>query len=141
MLAFADVAVTVTDAQASAEWWNEKLGFAIHTIGPPGSHAVVVAPPGDRFLLHLCEKFEAVEPGNTGIAFVTDDLIADVKTLEAAGVEIVERSDDGGSTVKFADPDGNVFWLIGVPTEFIRSQTELRAPEIVAKKSRATRRR
>lgn len=144
MLAFADVAVTVSDAPESARWWNEKLGFAIHTIGPPGSHAVVVAPPGDRFLLHLCEKFEPVDPGNTGIAFVTDDLAADVARLEKGGVEIVERAEDGGATVKFADPDGNVFWLIGVPAEFIRAQVSLRAPETSSspeKRSKTARRR
>jgi catechol 2,3-dioxygenase-like lactoylglutathione lyase family enzyme len=144
MLAFADVAVTVSDAQDAAQWWYEKLGFATHTIGPPGSHAVVVAPPGDRFLLHLCEKFEPVDPGNTGIAFVTDDLAADVARLEKGGVEIVERAEDGGATVKFADPDGNVYWLIGVPTEFIRAQVGRRAPEKPlrsAQKSKSARRR
>jgi catechol 2,3-dioxygenase-like lactoylglutathione lyase family enzyme len=128
MLAFADVAVTVTDAEISARWWKEKLGFATHTIGPPGSHAVMVAPPGDRFLLHLCENFEKVDPGNTGIAFVTDDLKAAVEQLERSGVRFVEKAEDGGSTVKFADPDGNIFWLIGVPKEFLRAQLDLRAP-------------
>ena len=139
MLAFADVAVSVSDAQVSARWWNQKFGFATHTIGPPGSHAVVVAPPGDRFLLHLCEKFEPVDPGNTGIAFVTDELAHEVARLEQGGVEIVERAEDGGATVKFADPDGNVYWLIGVPTEFIRAQVALRAPEPPPRRSKKSR--
>jgi catechol 2,3-dioxygenase-like lactoylglutathione lyase family enzyme len=140
MLAFADVAVTVSDARASARWWSEKLGFATHTVGPPDGHATLVAPPGDRFLVHLCEGFAPVEPGNTGIAFVTDDFRADVARLENAGVRIVERSEERGASVKLADPDGNVYWLIGVPAEFLRAQTALRAPKGRSKKSMSTRR-
>ena len=66
MIAISDVAVTVSDANAAAQWWREKLGFETHTIGGPEGHAVMVAPPGERFLIHLCEGIETVDPGNTG---------------------------------------------------------------------------
>jgi len=123
MLALADCAVTVTNARTSAEWWAEKLGFAVHTIGD-GGHAIMVAPPGDRFILHLCEGIEAVEPGNTGIAFVTDEFEPLVRRMEAAGVEFPEpaKVQSWGGMAKFADPDGNVFWLLGAPTEFVRTE-------------------
>ena len=39
---------------------------------------MLVAPPGDRFILHLCEGFAPLEPGDTGIAFLTDDMAATV---------------------------------------------------------------
>jgi catechol 2,3-dioxygenase-like lactoylglutathione lyase family enzyme len=124
MLAFADFAVTVKDAQASADWWAHKLGFESHTIGPPGGHAVLVAPPGERFLLHLCEGIEPPEPGNTGIAFMTDEIEAQVRRMEAEGVIFIEplRVENWGGSAKFADPDGNVFWLIGAPASFIRTE-------------------
>ena len=130
MLAFADFAVTVTNAQATAEWWHEKVGLAVHTIGPPGGHAVVVAPPGERFLLHLCEGIAPIEPGNTGIAFMTDHLAERVRAMEAAGVRFTmpfTKSDFGGMA-KFVDPDGNEFWLMGAPTEFIEQERARRAP-------------
>jgi len=122
MLALADVAVTVSDAKASAQWWEEKLGFKVHVVDGPKGHAIVVAPPGERFMLHLCEGFEPVDPGNTGIAFATDELEALVRRMEAAGVHFTEAYRSGGRGAKFADPDGNVYWLIGVPGEFLRTE-------------------
>jgi predicted enzyme related to lactoylglutathione lyase len=146
MLALADVAVTVSDAARSAVWWQQKLGFGIHTVDGPKGHAVMVAPPGDRFVLHLCQGFEPVEAGNTGIAFVTDDLEHQVRQMESEGVVFTEplRVQSWGGSAKFADPDGNVFWLLGAPTRFIRSQTALRAkpatPRVSARRARPRRR-
>lgn len=129
MLALADVAVTVKDRKASASWWNEKLGFGVYTLDGPGGHAVLVAPPGERFVIHLCEGFEAVEPGNTGIAFMSDDLEREVRRMEKAGVTFTEpfQKTEWGGSAKFADPDGNVFWLVGAPASFIRRETRRRA--------------
>lgn len=129
MITFADCAVTVASAKDSAKWWTEKLGFKVHVIGP-GGHAVMVAPAGDRFLLHLCEGFAPVEPGNTGIAFVTDDIAALVERMISGGVQFPEplKQESWGGHAKFADPDGNVFWLLGAPAPFIRAQMALRAP-------------
>lgn len=123
MIALADCAVVVSNAQAAAEWWSEKLGFRVHTVGN-GPHALMVAPPGDRFVLHLCEGFEPVQPGNTGIAFVTDDLDGLVQRMEEAGVTFPEPLDrrPGGGMAKFSDADGNLFWLLGAPAAFIRKE-------------------
>ncbi len=142
MLAIADVAVVVKDAKETARWWEEKLGFSVHTVGPERGHAITVAPPGDRYLIHLCEGFEPVDPGNTGIAFVTDDLETQVGRMVAAGVNFPEpmRTGSWGGRAKFADPDGNVFWLIAAPAEFIRRETALRAPAPRARVASAPRR-
>jgi catechol 2,3-dioxygenase-like lactoylglutathione lyase family enzyme len=141
MLALADVAVTVSDAKVSAEWWKEKLGFAVHTIGPPGSHAIVVAPPGDRFVLHLCAGFEPVDGGNTGIAFLTDDFAGQVRRMERSGVTFVDPPKSNSRMAKFADPDGNVFWLIGAPTEFIQQELARKAASPAGKARRRSSRR
>lgn len=124
MIALADCAVTVSNAESSARWWKEKVGFRVHTIGGTG-HAVMIAPPGDRFVLHLCEGFGAVEPGNSGIAFVTDDIDGVVGRMTSAGVEFPEplKKESWGSMAKFADPDGNVFWLLEATRRFIERQT------------------
>jgi predicted enzyme related to lactoylglutathione lyase len=129
MIALADVAVTVKDAKASAEWWQQKLGFGTHTVGRPGGHAIMVAPPGDRFVLHLCQGFAPPDPGNSGIAFVTDEIESLVARMLAGGVVFPEplTKQSWGSMAKFEDPDGNVFWLLEAPTAFIRSEAGRRA--------------
>ena len=130
MLAVADVAVTVKDAHAAATWWEEKLGFARHIVDGPGGHAVMVAPPGERFLLHLCAGIGPVEPGNTGIAFMTDEIETLVKRMRAAGVVFPEpyAKRSWGGSAKFADPDGNVFWLLGARSSFVRQERKRTAP-------------
>jgi predicted enzyme related to lactoylglutathione lyase len=140
MLALADFAVTVSNAKASADWWQRKIGFGVHTIDGPSGHAVMVAPPGERFLLHLCQGFEPVEAGNTGIAFVTDDIERLVRRMESEGVVFTQplQVQSWGGSAKFADPDGNVFWLLGASSKFIRSQSALQAKPT---KSRASPRR
>jgi predicted enzyme related to lactoylglutathione lyase len=135
MLALADVAVVVSDAKASAKWWVKNLGFATYTLGATG-HAVLVAPPGERFVLHLCEGFAPIEPGNSGIAFVTDDIDPLVARMTKGGVRFPEplRKEKWGKMAKFSDPDGNVFWLMEAPTSMVKATLNSRAP--ARKKSR-----
>jgi len=129
MIALADVAVVVSNAQASADWWKKNLGFAELTIGGTG-HARMVAPPGDKFVLHLCQGFAPLEPGDTGIAFVTDDLDGLVARMLDGGVKfpVPPSPESGGRMAKFADPDGNIFWLFRMPTPMVRQTLASRAP-------------
>jgi catechol 2,3-dioxygenase-like lactoylglutathione lyase family enzyme len=129
MLAIADVAVVVSDARASARWWTKNLGFASYTFGGSG-HPLMVAPPGDRFVLHLCEGFAPLEPGESGIAFVTDEIDSLVQRMTKGGVEfpVPLRKETWGKMAKFADPDGNVFWLMGAPTAMVRATLRSHAP-------------
>ncbi len=138
MIALADCAITVTNARESARWWNENLGFAVHTVGN-GTHAVMVAPPGDSFVLHLCEGYAPIEPGNTGVAFVTDAIEPLVRRMQAGGVEFPTplKKGPGGSMAMFADPDGNVFWLFEMSTAFIRRERRRIAKEAPAPRRRS----
>lgn len=134
MLALADVAVVVSNARVSAKWWKKNLGFAVYTVGGTG-HAVMVAPPGDRFVLHLCEGFAPLEPGDSGIAFVTDDMDATVARMKRGKVRFPEqvRDEEWGKMAKFADPDGNIFWLLGAPAKMVRDTLRSRAPALTKK--------
>ncbi len=129
LIAIADVAAVVSSAKASAKWWMKNLGFSSYTVGGEG-HAILVVPTGDRFLLHLCEGFAPLEPGDTGIAFVTDEMDAPVARMIDAGVKFPEppKKEEGGIMAKFADPDGNIFWLLGAPTPLVRVTLSFRAP-------------
>jgi catechol 2,3-dioxygenase-like lactoylglutathione lyase family enzyme len=129
LIAFADVAVVVSNVKASAKWWTKNLGFSTFTLGGSG-HAVLVAPPGERFILHLCAGFAPLEPGDTGIAFVTDDMDTLVKRMNKGAVEFPEppKVEKWGKSAKFADPDGNIFWLLEAPEGFVRATLKSRAP-------------
>ncbi|MFZ3355162.1 MAG: VOC family protein [Thermoplasmata archaeon] len=142
MLAIADVAVVVSNAKATAKWWEKNLGFATMTIGGGSGHAVLVAPPGDRFVLHLCEGFAPLEPGNTGIAFVTDQMDRTVARMLKGAVHFPEptRQEKWGKMAKFADPDGNIFWLLEVPAAMVRATLRSRAALRRPRSAKAARR-
>ncbi|MCI4325580.1 MAG: VOC family protein [Thermoplasmata archaeon] len=142
MIALADVAIVVSNAKSTAKWWTKNLGFATTTIGGRG-HAVLVAPPGDRFVLHLCEGFAPLEPGDTGIAFVTDELDALVTRMRKGAVKFPEplHRESWGAMAKFADPDGNIFWLFEMPTKMVRATARSRAPSRPKPPARSTKRR
>jgi catechol 2,3-dioxygenase-like lactoylglutathione lyase family enzyme len=140
-IALADVAIVVSNARASTRWWRKNLGFASYTIGGTG-HATLVAPPGERFVLHLCEGFAPIEPGDSGIAFVTDDLETLHRRMTKGGVHFPEppKKERWGAMAKFADPDGNVFWLLQVPTAMVRATLASRAPASRPRAQKAPRR-
>ncbi|HUK28021.1 MAG TPA: VOC family protein [Candidatus Acidoferrales bacterium] len=105
-----DVAVVVSDANKSADWYREKLGFEIRD---KEGHWVTVAPKGSEVVLHLCES-KPLEQGNTGIAFSVDDLDSVYKELSGKGVEFTVKptKEEWGSYAMFKDPDGNEFWIM-----------------------------
>jgi len=103
------VAVVVSNANKSAEWYKEKLGMEIRD---KEGHWVTVAPKGSKVLLHLCET-TPLEQGNTGIALSVDDLDKAYKEMSSKGVEFTKKPVKAkwGSSAMFKDPDGNEFWL------------------------------
>jgi catechol 2,3-dioxygenase-like lactoylglutathione lyase family enzyme len=109
MLKFGDVAVVVRNARAASVWWHEKLGFEVRS---SEGHWVTVAPKGADFVIHLCET-RPLERGNTGIGFTAKDVMKESKALAAKGVRFTKpaRKAPWGTFAKFADPDGNEFWI------------------------------
>ncbi len=105
------IALVVSDSKRSAKWYQEKLGMEIRD---KEGHWITVAPKGSDLLIHLCEKFYPLEPGNSGFSFRTKDVAEEEKALRAKGVEFVEPTtkEDWGTYATFKDPDGNEFWLI-----------------------------
>jgi predicted enzyme related to lactoylglutathione lyase len=106
----ASIAVVVSNGKKAAEWYKEKLGFEIVE---DSGHWITVAPKGSETVLHLCEG-PPLEPGNTGILLICDDVLKTVKELKEKGVKITkEPKDEGwGIYAMFSDPDGNIFWLM-----------------------------
>ena len=78
-------AVVVRDEKKSARWFREKLGFEVRS---REGHWVTVAPKGSRGpLFHLC-KTKPLEKGNTGIAFLTEDLQKEYERLSKKWCEV-----------------------------------------------------
>lgn len=105
------LAVVVADAKKSAKWYKEKLGLEVRD---QHGHWVTVAPKGASVVLHLCEEFYPLEPGNSGIAFTTKDVKKDEAELRKKGVEFAQPTtkEEWGTYAMFKDPDGNEFWLM-----------------------------
>jgi len=107
------VAVLVSDAQKSAEWYQTKLGFEVTAQG----HWVTVRPKGSGTAIHLCgrcEEWESDKPGgNTGISFLSDDKTKTYQELKARGVEFKQdlTTEWFGTYAIFKDLDGNEFWI------------------------------
>lgn len=103
-----DVAIMVADGRKSAEWYREKLGFKIFS---SEGHWITVGPANATTVLHLCEG--DLEPGNTGVGFVVEDIQKTYEELSSKGVEFTKKPADEGSGMyaMFKDPDGNEFWL------------------------------
>ena len=104
------VAVVVSDAKRSAQWYREKLGFEVST---DDSHWITAWKKGADWKLHLCQE-PPLEKGNTGICLYADDVEQTVNDLKSKGVSFAQdytRTDWGGEVAKFEDPDGNIFWI------------------------------
>ncbi len=107
------VAVVVSDAKRSKNWYVEKLGF---TVQDDADHWVVVRPANSPVGLHLCEM-EPLEPGNTGITLLTSNIESTYEELKKKGVEFTRELapsewDENMRYAMLEDPDGNEFWLI-----------------------------
>jgi len=104
-----NIAVVVSDAKKSARWYKQKLGLEVRD---RKGHWITLAPKGSRVVLHLCETTPH-EKGNTGIAFLVDDLDKTYKTMVAKGVKFTSKpkKTEWGTYAMFKDPDGNEFWL------------------------------
>ena len=65
--------------------------------------------------IHLCElEDHRVEPGPTGIIFLTDSILVEYERLRSKGVRFLDsprRMEWGEWLCAFADPNGNEFDL------------------------------
>jgi lactoylglutathione lyase len=104
-------AVVVSNAAKAMEWYREKLGFDVQ--GDPKTHWVVAGVKGFEARLHLCQS-TSHEKGNTGIAFLCDDVQSTYEEFSKKGVQFTTppTKKPWGTYAMLADPDGNEFWII-----------------------------
>lgn len=111
--AIGTVAVVVSDVTKAMEWYRDVLGFEV--AGDPKEHWVTTGTKGAEHRLHLCEH-KPLEPGNTGISFLCDDVEKTHNELKARGVKFTKdpQKEPWGTYAMLADSEGNEFWLIQV---------------------------
>ena len=121
------VAIVVADRHKAIPWYRDVLGLQIAYIGPndpnaePSSegtpedagHWIEFGPRRPRTRVHLCEMPE-IEPGPSGITFLTDDIQSDYERMRSKGVRFLyppKHMEWGEWLTEFVDPDGNQFDL------------------------------
>lgn len=115
----ATVAITVPKpAKKAAEWYRDNLDFDIGgeieghwvVVGPKGTTGV---PEGPWYGIHLCEADE-LDPGNTAILFLTEDIQSTYEELKTKGVKFTKELTEEvwGTYAIFTDPWGNEYWLM-----------------------------
>lgn len=106
------LALSVRDRHASAQWYEEHLGFQlIHHIDEAGWSEMRTLTEG--VTLGLGEQSEPT-PGNTVPVFGVADITTARTALESAGVSFdgeTETIEGMVSTATFYDPDGNALML------------------------------
>jgi lactoylglutathione lyase len=119
------VAVVVSDRQQALRWYRDLLGLNVALMGPedptrPGDatnlgHWIELGELRPMTRIHLCElPDQHVEPGPTGVTFLSDSIEEDYERLRARGVEFLappRLMDWGEWLCAFRDPDGNEFDL------------------------------
>ena len=106
------IAISVRDRHASAQWYNDKLGFELlHHIDEAGWSELRTKTDG--VTLGLGEQAHPT-PGNSVPVFGVSDIATARKDLESAGVKFDGETlvvEGMVSTATFYDPDGNALML------------------------------
>lgn len=124
------VTVVVRDQVRALAWYETTLGLAVRSqdpatnfvelsLGRGASALSLVEPRPDWGEPYYTETLARVG-GATGIAFQTDSVSALEARLRRGGARITagpERQPWGGTTLRFADPDGNEFLAFQVTTD------------------------
>jgi catechol 2,3-dioxygenase-like lactoylglutathione lyase family enzyme len=123
------VAVVVANRHDAVKWYADTLGLRIAYLGPPQSspdptiqgtpenagHWIELGPTRPLTRVHICElDNHGVEPGPTGITFLTDDIRREYERLTRRGVRFTgppRKMEWGEWLCSFLDPDGNEFDL------------------------------
>jgi lactoylglutathione lyase len=111
---------TVSDVDASIDFFTSKLGYEVRTDvsfgeGDQGGRWVEVAPPGSTARLALNPPMNG-QPGGGSIGVETSDPAAERERLSALGIEVGDLMEMPGTPPMFSvsDPDGNFIWVVGV---------------------------
>ena len=103
--------IPASDLDRAKRWYQDKLGFEIRE---HQGHWITVGPKNENLAFHLCEGLYPLEPGNSGISFLSKDVKREEASLRKLGVEFATptTAEDWGTYAMFKDPDGNEFYIL-----------------------------
>lgn len=115
--------IVVRDQEKALEFYTGVLGWEkdIDNDMGDGMRFLTVRPPGGGMVLSLGQPgmygrtAPDDEPEHTGISLVATDLRATFDDLRAKGARIIEEPEEmpwGSVGGHFADPDGNIFFVV-----------------------------
>ena len=98
-------------------FYRDVLGVKVTDVSPDFDYALLGADSPEQPALGLGTHSEVhgrnPDPHRHMVGFESDDLVADVQRLKAAGVEFIEEPTDYGEIMiaTLKDPDGNLVQL------------------------------
>lgn len=143
------ITVFVSDADASLQFYVEKLGFrlAFDVVLPNGARLISVSPPnGDANLALMASAPGTPEFLLVGrqmqLAFMTEDIEATYQEWSSRGVRFLNpptMQPWGGKVTQFEDPDKNSFGLIGIDvfTKHIEEERRKNSERLEAERNAA----
>lgn len=113
------VALQVRDMVRSRQFYTERLGLRVAPQSPPNAIVFQTAPVPFAIREPMVD-LDSVQRLGWGVALwlACDDADALATSLEQAGVELVQRPQDGpfGRQFSVADPDGYLLTIHGQPS-------------------------
>lgn len=116
------VAFNIDDPVAMAQWYVEHLGFQVKRgmSEPPYGHFLVDSTGTSMIEIYANRSapipdYKAQHPGTLHLAFVSNNVDADVKRLEAAGARLdgeITHTPSGDVVCFLRDPWGFVLQLV-----------------------------
>lgn len=116
------VAMDVADPVATANWWCENLGFEITMQKTDATHTTFIVDRTGQYAMELyrakdAEKapdYSKMSPLQLHVAFLSDDVDADIaKMLKAGATLVVHEKAPGFDGAMMRDPSG-------IPLQFVK---------------------
>jgi lactoylglutathione lyase len=103
-----------SDLERAVAFYSERLGFEERYRFPHAGRPEFVLLGLDTFALGLTAVKEVEPAGRAALWLYCDDVDAEIASLRAAGVEVVQEPVDeewGERMATVADPDGNAIYI------------------------------
>jgi catechol 2,3-dioxygenase-like lactoylglutathione lyase family enzyme len=105
-----NLTINVGDIEKSIRFYK-SIGFELKEQW--GNHYAQLTAQGIVIGLHPTKDASIhIDSGNLSVGFTTDDFEGVKKTLIDLGIELSERSEEGGLFLHFKDPDGTSLYFI-----------------------------
>lgn len=106
----------VRDLNRSIEFWSQALNYRLSR-EPDVDFAILVPREGQGIQLSLNSAITSPKPRRHHIDLFTDDQGREVgRLLELGATRVDWRYESGADYVVLADPDGNTFCVVQVPS-------------------------